>query len=170
MEQDESYLRALAATEAANHWKNDRIFTGLSTGYPVELFVELIELEANHWNHDQTKMCKDAWCLISSDSLCPAGMWKAGTASKYDLTVSEMTWADIKADLLAEFGQSEPYTLDQKLDLLQSLSKGETELYITFLFRVQWVLKCLGSYCSDKLLIKLLFLLGIRYGHYQVLK
>ena len=59
-------------------WKNDRIFTGLSSGYPVELFLELIETEAQQWSHDESKMLKDAWCLLSSDNSSPVGLWKTG--------------------------------------------------------------------------------------------
>ena len=59
-------------------WKNDRIFTGLSSGYPVELFLELIETEAQQCSHDESKMLKDAWCLLSSDNSSPVGVWKTG--------------------------------------------------------------------------------------------
>ena len=45
-------------------WKNDRIFTGLAVGYPVELFIDLIEREANEADNKDSQMCDSAWNQI----------------------------------------------------------------------------------------------------------
>jgi len=137
-------------------WKNDRLFTGLASGYPVELFIELIEREAGLLNHSEAKMCNDAWCLISGDET-PAGVWKNSMTKKFET----MKWDDLKSELTDAFSHKEEYGLDKRLELAQSLVKGESEQFITFLFRVEWVLKTIGNYSGDALLTKLFFLLGI---------
>ena len=43
----------------------------------------MIEHEALLLNHPESKMCNDAWCLLSSDTAQPAGNWKSNMASKY---------------------------------------------------------------------------------------
>jgi len=139
-------------------WKNDRIFTGLSSGYPVELFLELIETEAQQWSHDESKMLKDAWCLLSSDNSSPVGLWKTAMNNRYP----SLNWAELKSELIEAFGTKGSLGLDQQLELMLSLNKGESELFVTFLFRIQWVLKSVGTgYTNDNTLTMLHFLMGI---------
>ena len=138
-------------------WRSDRLFTGSTVGYPVELFIELIEQEANQLCHDEAKLCNDAWHLISSDKSFPGGVWKDCMKAKW----KKLTWAEFKAELVIAFGHKGAYSLEQMFGLVQSLTKGETELYSTFLLRAEWVLNTISDYLKDKTMAHILFLLGI---------
>ena len=137
-------------------WREDRIFTGLSSGYPVELFIELIEREAHHWNHNEAKMCNDALRLIASDNT-PAGLWK----KSMDTRLTSISWDDLKTELMEAFSNREAYSLDQSLQQVLSLTKADAELFTTFLFRVEWVLEAVLGLTGNQLLTKIFFLLGI---------
>ena len=73
-----------------------------------------------------------------------------------------LNWAELKSELMEAFGTKGSLGLDQQLELMLSLNKGESELFVTFLFRIQWVLKSVGTgYTNDNTLTMLHFLMGI---------
>ena len=54
--------------------------------------------------------------------------------------MSDTKWDDMKEDLLSAFGHRGVYSLDDKLHLIQSLTKADNETFKTFFFRIQWVM------------------------------
>ena len=113
-------------------------------------------------SHPESKVCRDAWCLVSADSNHPAGIWKASVTDKYDDPGSGDTnkWDEMKEDLLGAFGRHEtPYGLETKMQLVQSLTKADSETFKAYLFRVQWVLMRLGG--NDNFWTQVFFLLGL---------
>ena len=46
----------------------------------------------------------------------------------------------MKEDLLSAFGHRGVYSLEDKLHLIQSLTKADNETFKTFFFRIQWVM------------------------------
>ena len=153
------HLRGCRDKEEEDHaWKNNRIFTGNQPSYPVELFIYLMEEEGKYLQHDEPRIASNAWCLIDSpsgDCKTPAGVWKVKMASKHG---QEMLWPVLKTELLNSFARNDPFTCQDLLDFLQSLTKGEAESYRTYLFRIQWVLQLIQS---TQTWTKLLFLLGL---------
>jgi len=142
-------------------WKSDRIFTGLVPSYPVELFIALIEHEALQLNHQESKMCRDAWCLVSSDRSLPSGAWKASVTDKYE-ELNDKKWDDMKEDLLNAFGRQEPFNIEAKMQLIQSLTKADNETFKTFLFRIQWVMMKIVGNEAEHFWTQAFFLLGLQ--------
>jgi len=142
--------------ESDTSWKEDRIFTGQADGYPAELFIDLIEKEATYWNYSESEMCSYALSLISSDNTA-AGLWKSENETK----LPSLSWAELKTELLDTFKFKDPYSLENSLELVLSLTKADSELFSTFLFRVEWVLESVLGQEGNQLLTKIFFLLGI---------
>ena len=158
--------------EELRNWKNDRIFTGCNPCYPVELFIALIEGEAEFLHHDESRKSSNAWCLINPPSdfdKTPAGLWKSKMSKKYENQSSPIKWADLKTDLLDAFGRHNPYSVTDKLAFIQSLTKGEVESFRTFLLRIQWVLKIVNEDRDLDTWTKLFFILGLNKEHQDVM-
>ena len=117
-------------------WIENRIFTGNDPCYPIELFIALIEGEAELFHHDQARIGNNAWCLIASPvsddsgASSPAGLWKAKFKQKY---AKDILWESLKADLLDAFGRQSPYSIADNVLFLKSLFKGQAESHQTFL-------------------------------------
>ena len=117
-----------------------KLFTGLDLAHPVELFITLVEREAEVMEHDQAWILDEALRRIDRGTT-PAGIWATSGNKNWE------SWEDLKSDLKEGFGslhgaEQSPanYTTEERLEFLQSLVKPEYELFTTFLFRVQWVL------------------------------
>ena len=54
-------------------WKDDKIFSGDITSYPVELFISVIENEARSLKDSEEEMCHNAWSRIAEGKNIPSG-------------------------------------------------------------------------------------------------
>ena len=149
-----------------NNWRENRIFTGTDPCYPIELFIALIEGEAELFLHNQARIASNAWHLISGpgNASSPAGLWKEKFKHKY---AQDIMWECLRGDLLDAFGRQSPYSVAENVMFLKSLFKGQAESHQTFLLRVRWVLKTLGDECAVDKWTKLLFLMGIEESHLE---
>ena len=144
-------------------WKDNKIFTGSITSYPVELFISAIESEARTLNDSQEQMCQNAWNRISEGKSSPSGVWKAKMQEKYN-DKSSFLWNDMKKDLLEAFGRTDfAYTFEEKFEFLLSLTRGERESLTAYLSRVEWVMNSPLAYTAgDTSWMKMMFLLGLQ--------
>ena len=90
-----------------------------------------------------------------------AGMWKSKMSETY---LDGRPWERMKEDLLDAFGRlNAHYSLEEKLDLISSLTKGTYESFKMYLLRIEWVLlEAIGEMSKEEL-VKMFFLSGL--GH-----
>ena len=138
-------------------------FKGDDLCFPVEMFVHI--MEATNSSLNDSAMAKRVLANISDDATPPAA-WKRKVSSQ------ELGWAELRPLLVAEFSSKSPYTLKEKVSLLQSLCKWPREDLTSYLVRVKCVASLLVGNgripaCSTDLpgaedvLVRVLFLFGL---------
>ena len=118
---------------------------------------------------DMSQLCSDAMSRLSSDIATPAGAWKAANITDISNTkpldgIGEMNqWNKMKESLLDQLGSKESYSVENQLEFMLSLTKMESENFVTYLNRVEWVIEnVLSSPSSDnEKWTRLIFLLGL---------
>lgn len=140
-------------------WKSTLTFTGNNVAFPVEMFIALIDQTTPHSNerkNEDEKEKRVAQYALShipdldseQNSVFPASVWKHDNLER----LKKLNWQDLKDELLCEFGLKREYNLNEKLELLFSIEKGEEETRDNFLLRISMIVCCIeqGKICSDE--------------------
>ena len=142
-------------------WKSTLIFTGNDVAFPVEMFIALIDQTTPHSNERENEDEKEKriaqYALNHIPDLgreqnvvqyFPASVWKQDNMER----LKKLNWRDLKDELLSEFGLKREYNLNEKLELLFSIEKGEEETRDNFLLRISMIVCCIeqGKICSDE--------------------
>ena len=160
-------------------WKTSLCFTGDNPLFPVEMFLKIIEQEADKRGLDDNDKVLEVLSRVpdhrpsfddgntdyQSRGSSPASYWKRRLLDRQrkrqddnslkDSDLSSGTggldWEELKCDMISEFGRqpNHTYTTQEKLNLLQSLCKGKNEAPSTFFIRVLTVVSILED---DKLI------------------
>ena len=116
-------------------------FTGLDRTFPIELFIDLIENQTK----DLSQICSVAMSQLSSNPTTPAGLWKASNGEFNDNQGNFQKdfnfWNNMKESLLGTFASREPYSVHHHLEFVQSLVKNDSENFLTYHNRVEWVIE-----------------------------
>ena len=164
------------------------LFHGNDISKPVEFFVQTIELLSEMKRWDEATMVQELLNMIpevksefEEGENIPSAHWKQSLLSGCDSSVSIQSWSDVTKDIINVFGSKAHFSMDEKLELFDSISqKGEEEDILAYMVRV----KCCVSLIADadhlntslknlpanlSTWMRLLFLCGLRGYNEQLL-
>ena len=120
-------------------WKSSLSFDNLNGAYPIELLIELVQHDSLKHHMSSEKACLHALNFIS-DEVDETRIWKANY-----LQNKEMNWDVMKVDLLESFQTRTERKVLDKVVLLDSLTKGESEDPCHFLVRINFVVSAIDG-------------------------
>ena len=139
-------------------WRSTLQYSSSNLSFPIELFLQCMEHDASVQKLEDSELIKYTISFIDRSDL-----------NERELSKHHHTWANLKSFLIKELGSE--VTLQQKVNLLKSLTKGPTENCQHYLIRAKYVaslLKASFSHCTcppasltNEECTKILFLAGL---------
>ena len=142
-------------------WKSTLMFTGNDLAFPIEMFIAL--MDQNILNDDGTTTervgktsaekalnhipdLEPHTDIHEEKDVFRASAWKHANWEK----LKDLNWQELKEELLSEFGLKRDYNLNEKLELLFSIEKGQEETRDNFLLRISMIVCCIeqGKICD----------------------
>ena len=134
----------------SSSWKSTMMFSGNDFQFPVEMFIALMDqgttnaLGEGDAAENDKKLVENALSHIPNLDTSetnnrhkdfPASVWKQQHLNR----LRKLSWEKLKQELVSEFGLKREYNLNEKLELLFSIGKGESETQDNFLLRIHMV-------------------------------
>ena len=139
---------------SSSSWKSTLMFTGNDLAFPVEMFIALMDqntsnaLGVRDVAENKKMIVENVLSHIPNLDIAetndaykdfPASVWKQQHLNR----LRQLSWEELKQELVSEFGLKREYGLNDKLELLLSIGKGESETRDNFLLRIHMIVCCI---------------------------